>query len=62
MFGDFIDEIFFEEIDLVVLFDAFFDCTGEVLDCSHERDFPFDFLAPTVGFDGFGGVYACGPA
>ena len=58
MFTNFINEVFFKKIDLVILFDTFFDVLREVLDGGHERHLALDFLAPAVGFHRFGRVDA----
>lgn len=56
MFGNLINEIFFKQVDLIVLLDAFLDSLGQVFDRGHERHFSFHFLSPTVGFNRFGRV------
>ena len=62
MFTNFVNEVFFKKIDLVILFDAFLDVLREVFDGGHERHFALDFLAPAVGLHRLGGVDAGGPA
>lgn len=62
MFTNFVNEVFFKKIDLVILFDALLDVLGEVLHGSHEGLVTLDLLSPAVGLDGLGGVDAGGPA
>jgi len=62
MFRNFINEIFFEKIDLIVLFNAFFYGGREIFYRSHERHFSFHFFSPTIGFHRLGGINSCRPA
>ena len=61
MFTNFINEVFFKKIDLVILLDAFLDVLREIFDGGHEGHLTLDFLAPAVGFHGLSGVDASGP-
>jgi hypothetical protein len=62
MFTNFVNEVFFKKIDLVILFDAFLDVLREIFDGSHEWHLTFHFLAPAVGFYGLSRIDSGGPA